>query len=546
MSGITVYTARRIHTMNPSMPRADAVAVRDGRIVEAGTLETLSPWLDAHPHVVDRTFERHVLMPGFIDPHLHPPMAAVLLPLHFITAMEWRLPWGTVPQTRGADAYLARLREIEGSLADPAEPLITWGYHEIWHGPMHRQALNRISATRPVVVWQRSFHALYANDAALRWMDLDEETLERHPQIDAGTGHFFETGLGVANTRMAPYLLDRERFRDGLRRVRQAVHHGGHTTIADMAFALFDQDREWAALCDVLDRDDTPFRVHMVPRVKDPGSAGLESEVARVRALRALNTGRLAFHDHVKLFTDGGFFAELMQAQPPGFIDGHHGEWLMAPERFEALARAFWNEGYRIHVHCTGDLGLELAIEVLAKLQWERPRFDHRFTIEHFGLSTPEQIRRLARLGGLVSANVYYVYELADAYWKHSIGHERATRMARLATVVREGIPLALHSDFTMAPAQPLNHAWVAVNRIGDSGEVAGPEERLTLGQALRAITIDAAFVLGMEDDVGSIRAGKRADFTVLEADPFEEPVESLKDIPLWGTVFEGRPFPIR
>ena len=137
--------------------------------------------------------------------------------------------------------------------------------------------------------------------------------------------------------------------RDGLRRVRQAVHHGGHTTIADMAFALFDQDREWEALCDVLDREDTPFRVHMVPRVQDPGSAGLECEVARVRALLELNTARLAFHDHVKLFSDGGFFAELMQVQPPGFIDGHHGEWLMAPERFEALARAFWNEGYHIH-----------------------------------------------------------------------------------------------------------------------------------------------------------------------------------------------------
>ena len=546
MPKITVFTARRIHTMNPSMPRANAVAVRDGRIVEAGTLETLSPWLDAHPHVVDRRFERHVLMPGFIDPHLHPPMAAVLLPLHFITAMEWRLPWGTVAPTRGAEAYLARLREIERSIADPAEPLITWGYHQIWHGPVSRQVLNRVSTTRPVVVWQRSFHALYANDAALRWMDLDEETLERHPQIDAATGHFFETGLAVAETRMLPHLLEPERFREGLRRVRQAVHLGGHTTIADMAFALFDQEQEWAALCDVLDRDDTPFRVHMVPRLQDPGSAGLESEVARVRALRERNTARLAFHDHVKLFTDGGFFAELMQVQPPGFIDGHHGEWMMAPERFEALARAFWNEGYRIHVHCTGDLGLELAIEVLAKLQWERPRFDHRFTIEHFGLSTPEQVRRLARLGGLVSANVYYVYELADAYWKHSIGHERATRMARLATVAREGIPLALHSDFTMAPAQPLNHAWVAVNRICESGEVAGPEERLTLEQALRAITIDAAFVLGMEDEIGSIRAGKRADFTVLEADPFEEPVESLKDIPVWGTVFEGRPFPVR
>ena len=546
MSKITVFTARRVHTMNPSMPHASAVAVREGRIVEAGTLETLSPWLDAHPHVVDRRFEHHVLLPGFIDPHLHPSMAAVLLPLHFITAMEWRLPWGTVAPTRGEEAYRARLREIESSIPDPAEPLITWGYHQIWHGAMGREVLNRISTRRPVVVWQRSFHALYANDAALRWMDLDEETLERHPQIDAAAGHFFETGLAVAEVRMLPHLLEPKRFRDGLRRVRQVVHSGGHTTIADMAFALFDQEQEWTALRDVLDREDTPFRVHMVPRLRDPGGDGLEAEIVRVRALRERNSARLVFHDHVKLFADGGFFAELMQVAEPGFIDGHHGEWMMAPERFEALARAFWNEGYRIHVHCTGDLGLELAIEVLAKLQWERPRFDHRFTIEHFGLSTPEQVRRLARLGGLVSANVYYVYELAGAYWKHSIGHERATRMARLGTVVREGIPLALHSDFTMAPAQPLNHAWVAVNRICDSGEVAGPEERLTLEQALRAITIDAAFVLGMEDEIGSIRAGKRADFTVLEADPFQEPVETLKDIPVWGTVFEGRPFPIR
>ena len=149
---------------------------------------------------------------------------------------------------------------------------------------------------------------------------------------------------------------------------------------------------------------------------------------------------------------------------------------MVAPERFEALARAFWNEGYRIHVHCTEDLCPGLVIEVLAKLQWECPRFEHRFSIEHFGPSTLEQIRRLARLGGLVPSNVYYLYELADGYWKHSIGYERETRMVRLATVLREGMPLAPHSKFITAPAQPLNHAWVAVNWIRDSGKVAGPE----------------------------------------------------------------------
>ena len=76
-----------------------------------------------------------------------------------------------------------------------------------------------------------------------------------------------------------------------------------------------------------------------------------------------------------------------------------------------------------------------------------------------------------------MSASVYHVHELAGTYWKHSIGHERATRMARLATVVREGIPLALHSDFTVAPAQPLNHAWVSVYRLCESGESAATKE---------------------------------------------------------------------
>ena len=86
MSEITVFTARKIRTMNPSMPEASAVAVRDGQIIEVGTLQTMKPWLDAHPHRIDESFADHVLMPGFIDPHLHPSLGAVLLSCHFITA----------------------------------------------------------------------------------------------------------------------------------------------------------------------------------------------------------------------------------------------------------------------------------------------------------------------------------------------------------------------------------------------------------------------------------------------------------------------------
>jgi predicted amidohydrolase YtcJ len=96
-----------------------------------------------------------------------------------------------------------------------------------------------------------------------------------------------------------------------------------------------------------------------------------------------------------------------------------------------------------------------------------------------------------------------------------------------------------------MAPAQPLYNAWVAANRINLDGEVMCPNERASLDAAVKAITINAAYMLGLEDEVGSLRWGKKADFTILDADPYDVGAEGLRDIPIWGTVFEGEKFPI-
>jgi predicted amidohydrolase YtcJ len=170
---------------------------------------------------------------------------------------------------------------------------------------------------------------------------------------------------------------------------------------------------------------------------------------------------------------------------------------------------------------------------------------NHRFTIEHFGLSTPEQVERMARLGAIASVNVYYLHELSAVYARHALGPERAYHMARLGTLARHNIPFALHSDYTMAPAQPLNSAFVAATRENVEGEIVGESESVSLEQALRAITIDAAYVLGLENEIGSLRGGKRADFTVLEQDPFEVGAKGLRDIGIWGTVFGGTPHKI-
>jgi len=538
---ITVYTAAKIHTMNEGAPTATALAERDGRILEVGHLDQMQPWLEANPHRIDDRFADKIFMPGFIDPHLHPTLAAVLLPSEFITAMEWKLPWGTSEPVRGQKAYLSRLREIHHGMEDPNAPLLSWGYHRIWHGRLDRAMLDEFAPDRPVLVWQRSFHEIYLNSAALRWLDVDEEEAGRHHQIDIEQGRFYEMGKFTLYEKINPFLLQDERFRGGLERLKQVVRLGGHTTIGDMGIGMYDLEKEWQHLTDVLDQDDVPFRVAMVPAVRLGGTA--EAEMDRLEGMRAMARGRLGFNDHIKMFADGGFFAELMQVLPPGFIDGHEGEWMTSPEQLTELCRAAWHRGMKIHIHCTGDLGVELALDILEQLQFEKPRFDHRFTLEHFGLANPEQCRRIAVLGAQVSANPYYVHELGEAYWTHSIGMERASQMVRLGSLGRHNVPFALHSDLTMAPALPLNNAWVAVNRIGESGAIIGPDERVSVAQAMRAITIDAAYIIGMENDVGSLRAGKKADITVLGQDPFEVDPMALKDIPVEGVIFEGKVF---
>ena len=254
-------------------------------------------------------------------------------------------------------------------------------------------------------------------------------------------------------------------------------------------------------------------------------------------------SNKVFLNNRVKLLADGAFFSQYMRMNPPGYTDGHEGKWLTEPPELESLARAFWNNGYHIHTHVNGDEGLDAVLNTLEKLLIEHPRPDHRFTLEHFGYSTIAQAQRLHTLGAQVSAQPNYVYVLSDTYAKNGLGYDRASQMVRLGTLERQGTLVALHSDLTMAPADPLFLAWIAANRLNMEGTVMGPNERLSLDKALRAITIEAAHIIGLEDEIGSISAGKKADFAVLEYDPYEVDVTSLKDIPIWGVVFEGIPY---
>ena len=167
------------------------------------------------------------------------------------------------------------------------------------------------------------------------------------------------------------------------------------------------------------------------------------------------------------------------------------------------------------------------------------------FYIEHYCISSPAQARRLAALGGQASVNIYFVHFRAQLHSEHGFGPDRSEATARLGSLQRAGAPFALHSDFNLVvtPLSPLLAAWCAVNRLGADGEtVMAPGERISVDSALRAITIDAAYILNRDDRLGSIEVGKHADFTILNDDPYEVAAEKIKDIEVHDTVLEGEP----
>jgi len=128
----------------------------------------------------------------------------------------------------------------------------------------------------------------------------------------------------------------------------------------------------------------------------------------------------------------------------------------------------------------------------------------------------------------------------------HAYGPDRAETVGRLGSLEREGVHFCFHSDYpqVVVPMLPLSAVTGAVTRIAEDGKtVIAPDEAIGVERALRAITIDAAYILGMEDKIGSLEQGKFADFTILEEDPFEVEPEHIEDIKIWGTVLGGKPF---
>lgn len=542
MSATTIYSAKKIITMNPSRPEASHVAVREGRILGAGTLEELATW---GAYTLDTRFADKVLLPGFVEGHAHT-MEGSLWQNVYCGWFDRMDPDGKIwPGVKSIEAVLERLREAEAKLTDPTAPLPGWQLDPIYMGNVRvtRQQLDSVSETRPIGVMHASGHILNVNTKALELAGLMKTGLN-HPGIPLGKDGF-PTGELLGPDVMTPVgphvgyersLLDSDE--GGLRNFAKLCVRTGTTTITDLASRLADDTVEM--MLRVTSETDFPARI--VPLKFFMGSTPKDL-VAGVVDLKSKSTDRLRF-GRIKVVADGSIQGFSARLRWPGYHNGApNGLWYIAPEQMREIYDLALEAGVQVHTHTNGDQATELVLETLEPALKLTPSPDHRFTLQHCQLADAAQFRKAAKLGMCVNLFANHHFYWGDEHYNLTVGPDRATRMNACRTAIDSGVPLAIHSDAPVTPLGPLFTAWAAVNRITASGRVQGSEERITVDEALWAITMGAAYTLHMDGEIGSIETGKQADFAVLDADPTKVKPEALKDVGVWGTVQGGRVF---
>jgi predicted amidohydrolase YtcJ len=546
-SGV-VHRARRVVTLDHAVPKADAVAVRGDRILGVGTVDELrAAWGELR---VDDTFADSVLLPGFVEAHSHSLEGA-------IWAWEYA---GYFPRLgpdgerrEGCptfDSLIELLRRLDAAMPDPSESLIVWGFDPIYF-PGERLAahhLDRVSTTRPICVIHASLHLITVNTALMeREGFADGSEVEGVPVGGDGRpiGELQEPpAMSLARVEMVA-LWSALGDPASIRRFADMARVVGCTTVTELGATRLLTEADVALWTDAADAPGFPAR--LVPLLNPSrGHTGAPDEIAQqVLDLRARSTPKVRF-GVVKMVLDGSIQGFTARLNPPGYLprpDGTerpNGIWLIEPEQFASWFEAFHRAHVTVHTHVNGDQAVDLLLDTVERALADHSWFDHRHTAQHTQLTTPAQYRRMAAMG--MNANIFsnHIYYWGDQHRSITVGPDRAARMDACATADREGVRYSIHSDASVTPLGSLHTMWCAVNRVTASGDVLGPNERISVDRALRAVTVDAAHQLRLDHELGTIQAGKLADFVALADDPNDVDPITIKDIGVHGTVVGG------
>jgi predicted amidohydrolase YtcJ len=548
MNETVVYRARRILTLDPARPHATHVAVRDGRILAVGDREQLRGWGPARE---DDRYAQSVLMPGFVEGHSHLSEGGfwryVYCGFHDRVDPDGRM-W------RGAasiEAVVDRMRQAHVNLSATESPhgepasLIGWGFDPIYFGERRctRHDLDQVSLERPVAILHASGHITNANTAALRKADYlhARHTHDGILKAEDGLPNGELRGPDVFTPVLMALGVDRAAMSGdarGLLAFGRSAVRSGVTTATDLATPLPDDAID--ELLRLTEAEDFPIR--LVPAMHVRGQTP-ERAVERARAMKARSTDRLRL-GRVKAHADGSIQGFSARLRWPGYYNGApQGLWYVEPEYLRRVYTLGLQHGIQIHTHTNGDEAIDLAIDCMAHALECHPRLDHRYTLQHCQMADQAQLRRMKALGMCANFFANHHFYWGDAHHDITLGPDRAQRMNPVRSALEIGLPFGMHTDAPVTPLAPLHVVWCAVNRLTASGRVLGEHERIGVLDALRAVTLGPAYTLHLDDEIGTIECGKRADFAVLAEDPTEVPVERLRDIRVLGTVQGGRSF---
>ena len=516
-------------TVDDAKPTANALAVGDGRLVAVGDRQDVEPLIGPDTEVLD--IGDGCVMPGLVEAHGHPLMEAIVLSDQMVDIRPV-----TVHDAQDVlDAIKAEVaaRGAAGAYVVGWDPLLQAGLPEPTLG-----WLNDMAPDTPLVIIHNSGHKVFFNSAAAQRAGLSRDTpdpkgakygRDANGDLD-GTGEETAAVLslmsGAIQASEYPAMLRAECAR---------LNRAGLTTCSEMAF-------------------DPLFRP-VVEQLRDGLTVRLrtyEISNARMASDATLDNGDdMLKQVGIKIWLDGSPWIGNIDLSFPyldtdatrtiGVTPGSCGHANYTREQLTDIVGAYFPLGWPMACHVQGDAGVDTVLDVFEEALRKHPRADHRLRLEHVGAIRPEQLQRAADLGVTCSLFVDQIHYWGDIIVDGLFGEEHGSRWMPAGSAVATGMRISLHNDPPVTPEEPLRNISVAATRTAPSGRVLAPEERLTVEQAIRAQTIDAAWQLFADDVIGSLEVGKYADMVVLSADPRDVPAEEIADLEVRATYLAGR-----
>jgi predicted amidohydrolase YtcJ len=537
----TIYHKGKIITMNPLNPTeiVEAVAVRNGRIIATGKEEAILKLADRNTQQVSLIGK--TMLPGFIDSHGH-------------------FPWNGNDELYGVKLYcppIGNIKNIAEMLSvlkkkaatlNPGDWLLGRGYdNSLLADKRHptRDDLDKVSATLPVFIVHISAHLAVANTVALKLAGVTRDT----PDLDGGI--FRKDAKGELNgilegppayTIVQNAIPARSEAQNlaGIRKACEIYAAAGVTT-AQNGWA-FSPDVE--LLKKACSTGDLTLRIVVWPFASTLDELG---KYPTSKSGTDLTGNHMVTLGAAKLWADGSIYVYTAWLSQPYHITPEGKPHYRGYSRFKDksqlvhMMKELHARGWQTAIHTIGDQATEDALDGWEAAQAAHPRADARHICNHAHLAREDQLERMKELGITPSFFVTHTYFWGDRHRDIFVGPDRARRMCACRTALDRGLKITLHNDTPVTPISPLMSVWSAVNRLTSGGQEMGPELKITVPEALRAVTIDAAWQNFEEGIKGSIEPGKLADFVILKENPLEIDPHKIKDLAVVQTIVGGR-----